>query len=269
MHGLSELERLSSVVFTGESYDMLSAEREVTLIRDTQAGSSDAYIELAKSYSRALRGFLKGFTSTDALSLSDARETLLVTFSECVMAYDLTDTSKRLSYFIKHPCKRSIASARDENAMPVTIPYAQLKRMRKLNREHEGDLRQMEAHSSQGNLSVQTLRDILAWKYPVSFDPKVHDAPADEEPTHNPDYSEYADIALAAIADDPLSSLVVHYKYWFDAPADGYNAEHTRSNPAVADLMGINSTKVSRTHAAALETMRGALGIGTTQEGAA
>lgn len=266
---MNELARLSNIVFTGDSYDLLSAEHEVELIRGVQAGDTDAYIALAKSYSRALRGFLKGFNSTDALTLEEARETLLTVFSECVMAYDLTDTSKRLSYFIKHPCKRALASTRDEQAMPVDIPYAQLKRMRKLNREHAGDLRQMEAHASEANLSVKTLRDILAWKYPVSFDPKIHDAPEEESEDMNPDYSEYADIALASIADDPTASLVVHYKYWFDSPSDGYNAEHTRSNAAVSDLMHINTSKVSRTHAAALETMRQALGIGTPQEEAA
>lgn len=266
---MNELSRLSSIVFTGDSYDLLSAEHEVELIRGVQAGDSQAYIDLAKSYSRALRGFLRGFNSTEALTLEEARETLLVTFSECVMAYDLTDCEKRLSYYIKHPCKRALASTRDEQAAPVDIPYAQLKRMRKLNRDYSGDLRQMEAHASEGNLSVQTLRDILAWKYPVSFDTKLHDAPEEEPEALDPDYSEYADIALAAISGDPTASLVVHYKYWFDSPSDGYNAEHTRSNSVVSDLMGVHTSKVSRTHAAALETMRQALGIGTTQEEAA
>lgn len=263
---MNELSKLSTLIFTGDSYEMLSAEREVELIRGVKAGDSDAFTELAKGYSRALRSFLKGFNNTEALSLSDARETLLVTFSEQVMAYDLSSCEKRLSYYIKHPCKRALASTRDEQAAPVDIPYSQLKRMRKLNREHAGDLTQMEAHASEAGLSVQTLRDILAWKYPVSFDAKLHDAPEEESEAMNPDYSEYADIALASIADDPTASLVVHYKFYYDNPEDGFAARHARSNYEVAGKVGLHSSKVSRVYAQSLATMRDALGVSTLQQ---
>lgn len=264
---MNELSKLSGLIFTGDSYEMLSAEREVELIRGVQAGDSDAFTELAKGYSRALRSFLKGFSNTEALSLSDAREELLIAFSEQVMIYDLRSCEKRLSYYLKHPCKARINQVRDEAAMPVSIPTVQMKRLRKLTRENQGEPSEMMKHASAAGLSAQTLLHLMQWKHTASLDVDStgEDLPEEQEQTRTADLSEYADIALAAISDDPTASLVVNYRYYFDDPSESYLARHPRSNQLVADRVGISPTKVSRVHAAALETMRGALGIGTTQ----
>lgn len=256
VRNMNELSRLSSLVFGGGSFETLTAERELELIEQAQTGESAAFWELCTGYARALRALMKGFRSESSLGLTQAREELLEAFGEQVLAYDLTDTSKRLAYSIRR-AKRRITETRDQQALSVDIPRVPLDRLRKLSRDHDGDLRAMIQHAPDENVSSLTMRQMLGFKHSVRLEPDTQGITPG--PMYGPgaDDSDLVAIAFASIADDPKAIEVMQLKYGFDDPT----LSRRRSDGDVAEVLSCGPSTVGRIHAKALSRMRVALGV--------
>lgn len=268
---LTALERLGRELRSDNNPEEISAQRELELIWEVQNnGSTEAYEELVRGYSRGLRACLRGFQSNGEMTVDEALSEVLVGFYELVHEYDLEgDLSYRLAYKVRS-LKYRITQSLEQDRLPVHVEARSkddsedsgklsprtLARYRSLHRKYNGDALQMLKNASEVGLAADTMMDIHWVVNYEAFSSFVEttEACVEELIPYGPGDrdDDLVALAFASIAFDQRFTDVIWHTYNFDEPS----LSRRRTDGDVAEILDLSRSVVQRARAGALAHMR-------------